>query len=174
MRDPAATKAEIEAAIEAACEEFRWLKEHWSFPKKYPDEPDALLRDEARNVIKRLPDEVIARFMSPLMRNQMKMKPAHLRDYVCGLLSKTPNGLRRTYAAGRDKQIAEVVDGIVERGFPPTRNEATREKEKGGEAANQSACSIVAKALERIGVDIAERTVEDIYARSFAPESWEK
>ena len=54
MRDPAATKAEIEAAIEAACEEFGWLKGRGWFPKKLPF--DNQLRYEALDLIKRLPD----------------------------------------------------------------------------------------------------------------------
>ena len=101
MRDPAATKAEIEAAIEGACKEFGWLKGRGWFPKKLPF--DNQLRYEALDLIKRLPDEVM---------------PPHLRDYICGVLSKT-RGLRRTYAAGRDGRATR-------RGFSPTRNEATR------------------------------------------------
>ena len=108
MRDPAATKAEIEAAIDGACEEFGWLKGRGWFPKKLPF--DNQLRYEALDLIKRLPDEVM---------------PPHLRDYICGALSKT-RGLRRTYAAGRDGHIAVAVYGATRRGFPPTRNEATR------------------------------------------------
>jgi hypothetical protein len=148
VRDPTAINLGVEEAIEAACEEFRSLKKHWGFPKKYPDEPDALLRYRAHDVIKALPEEVM---------------PAHLRDYVCGLLSKTPDGLRHTYAAGRDRYIAEIIDGIVGRGFPPTRNEAMRVRERQGQSASQSACSIVTKALVRAGVHMDERNVEAIW-----------
>jgi hypothetical protein len=101
VRDPAATKAGIEAAIEGACEEFRWLKGRGWFPKKLPF--DNQLRYEALDLIKRLPDEVM---------------PPHLRDYICGALSKT-RGLRRTYAADRDVHIAEAVYNATRRGFPP-------------------------------------------------------
>jgi hypothetical protein len=153
MRDPVAVNREVEKAIEAACAEFRWLKARWGFPKKLPDEPDFLLRHQAHDVIKALPEDVM---------------PAHLRDYVCGLLSKTPDGLRHTYAAGRDIYIAETVDGIVGRGFPATRNEATRAKERRGAPANQSACSIVAKALARIGAHVEERSIEKIWKQSYA------
>jgi hypothetical protein len=159
MRDPTAVNdPRVEEAVEAACAAFRSLKELGWFPKKLPDEPDALLRYRAHDVIKGLPDEVM---------------PAHLRDYVCGLLSKTPEGLRRTYAASRDQYIAEIVDDMVRRGFPATRNDATRAKESRGASANQSASSIVAKALARIDVNVSERSVEDIWARSYA-ESPEK
>jgi hypothetical protein len=146
VRDPAATKAEIEAAIEAACEEFRRLKRLGWFPKKKPfDNP---LRYEALELIKRLPDEVM---------------PPHLRDYICGVLSKE-KGLRRTYAAGRDGDIAYAVWDATMRGFHPTRNEATRRKEALGKPAGQSACSIVTKALARVGVHMSERSIEDIWA----------
>ena len=134
MRDPAATKAEIEAAIEGACKEFGWLKGRGWFPKKLPF--DNQLRYEALDLITRLPDEVM---------------PPHLRDYICGALSKT-RGVRRTYAAGRDGLIAYAVWDATMCGFRPTRNEATRRKEALGEPASQSACSIVTKALARVGV----------------------
>jgi hypothetical protein len=146
VRDPAATKAGIEAAIEGACEEFRWLKGRAWFPKKLPF--DNQLRYEALDLIKRLPDEVM---------------PPHLRDYICGVLSKE-KGLRRTYAAGRDGHIAYAVWDATCRGFSPTRNEATRRKEALGEPAAQSACSIVTKALARVGVHMSERSIEDIWA----------
>jgi hypothetical protein len=95
VRNPAATKAEIEAAIEGACEEFRWLKGLGWFPKQ--------LRCEALDLINRLPDEVM---------------PPHLRDYIWGVLSKT-RGLRRTYAADRDVHIAEAVYNAYEARLSP-------------------------------------------------------
>jgi len=146
VRNPAATKAEIEAAIEAAREEFGWLKGRGWFPKKLPF--DNQLRYEALDLITRLPDEVM---------------PPHLRDYICGALSKT-RGVRRTYAAGRDGLIAYAVWDATMCGFRPTRNEATRRKEALGEPASQSACSIVTKALARVGVHMSERSIEDIWA----------
>ena len=149
MRDPAATKAEIEAAIEGACKEFGWLKGRGWFPKKLPF--DNQLRYEALDLIKRLPDEVM---------------PPHLRDYICGALSKT-RGVRRTYAAGRDGLIAYAVWDATMCGFRPTRNEATRRKEALGEPASQSACSIVTKALARVGVHMSERSIEDIWALQY-------
>jgi hypothetical protein len=150
MRDTTATNPEIEAAIEAACEEFRWLQRLGWFPKKSPDEPDELLllRWEAQAIIRSLSDEIM---------------PAHLRDYVYGLLCETPKGGKRRYAAGRDQYIAEVLNDIVRRGFLPTRNEAMRDQEKRGKPANQSACSVVQKALARIGVHMHERSIEDIW-----------
>ena len=64
MRDPAATKAGIEAAIEGASEEFRWLKGRGWFPKKLPF--DNQLRYEALDLIKRLPDEVMPRISATI------------------------------------------------------------------------------------------------------------
>ena len=115
MRDPAATKAEIEAAIDGACEEFGWLKGRGWFPKKLPF--DNQLRYEALDLIKRLPDEVM---------------PPHLRDYICGALSKT-RGLRRTYAAGRDGHIAYAIWDATMRGFPEATRRPVREAPQVGE-----------------------------------------
>lgn len=143
MRDPG-IDAKVEAAIESECNEFRWLKEHGWFPKKSA-KPDPL-RFEACDLIKRLPDEVM---------------PAHLRDYVCGVLSQTPRDLKRTYAAGRDLYIADAVYHVMKRGFHPTRSSASRDK-----GLAESACSIVQKALARAGVTISERMVEDIWFKS--------
>jgi hypothetical protein len=149
MRDSAAMKAEIEAAIEEACQEFRWLKGLGWFPKKSPVEPDGALNIDAHLLIKKLPDKVM---------------PEHLRDYVCGVLSRTRKELRHTYAAGRDLYIVDVIYRVTMRGFPPTRNDATRDKEERGEPAGQSACSIVTKALARVGVSMNERHLEDIWS----------
>src|SRR5258708_30777426 len=136
----------MEAAIEGGWEEFGGLKGGGGCPRKLPF--DTRLRYEALDLIKRLPAEVM---------------PPHLRDYICGVLSKE-KGLRRTYAAGRDGDIAYAVWDATMRGFPRTRNEATRRKEALGEPAGQHACSIVTKALARVGVHMSERSIEDIWA----------
>jgi hypothetical protein len=150
VRDPAATKAEVEAAIEAARKQFAFAMKCGLFPKKGAVEPDFLLREQAHDIIKGLPDEVM---------------PSSVRDYACSMLSEPPKGLKHTYAADRDLLISEVLGDVVGRGFPPTRNDATRTKEKYGELANQSACSIVEKALKRVGVHLSERAIEDIWAQ---------
>jgi hypothetical protein len=150
VRDPAATKAEVEAAIEAAHEEFSRAMRYGLFPRKGAVGPDFLLRWQAHHIIERLPDEVM---------------PSSVRDYACSILSEPPKGLKHTYAEDRDVFIVEVIGLVIGRGFLPTRNDATRTKERYGEPVNQSACSIVAKALARIGVRLSERAIEDIWAR---------
>jgi hypothetical protein len=140
VRDPTATNLEVEAAIEEACKDLGYAKRHGWLTKKLPF--DNQLRHEALNLIERLPDEDM---------------PPHLRDYICGVLSKE-KGLRRTYAAGRDQAIIEVLYSIAKwRGFSPTRNRSRK---------TVSACFIVAAALARIGVHMNERSIEDIWSRA--------
>jgi hypothetical protein len=151
VRDRTATKAEIEAAIEAARREFVLAMKYAGFPNKSADEPpsDFSLRYYTHHIIEKLPEEVLS---------------SESRDYLCKILSEPPKGLKHTYTE-RDGRIAEVLGMIEGLGFPPTRNDTTRAREKAGEPANQSACSIVMKALARLGVHMSERTVEDIWAR---------
>jgi hypothetical protein len=147
VRDPS-VNVEVEAAIAAAAEEFRWLKRLGWFPKKKsPVEPDPLLRLEALDRVEELADEVM---------------PAHLRAHISGLLAQTPGGSKLTYAAGRDPYIADAVYWVTRCGFPATRNDATRER---GEPASESACSIVQKALVLVGVNMRERSIEAIWIR---------
>jgi hypothetical protein len=54
----------------------------------------------------------------------------------------------------RDLRVAQMVARVAERGFPPTRNAASR---------TESACSIVSTALQRCGVHMSERRVEGIW-----------
>jgi hypothetical protein len=148
VRDRTATKAEVEAAFEMAYEEFSRAK-RLGFLKKAAAEPDVVFRYFVHDAISRFPDEVL---------------PPSLRDYICSALSEEPKG-KRTYAGSRNLRIIQVVYLVMDRGFDPTRNDATRTKERCGEPVNQSACSIVAKALRRVGVRLDERSVEDIYLR---------
>jgi hypothetical protein len=124
---------------------------HGTFPHKTPAEPDTdyLRRHRAHRIIERLPDEIL---------------PAPERDYVCNALSKPPEGLKLTMA-DRDYCIFEVLAAIIDLGFRPTRNETARAKESAGEPAEQSACSIVTKALVQLRVPITERNVEAIWRR---------
>jgi hypothetical protein len=148
VRDPTVTNLEVEAAIEAACESFFWFEGQEWFPQKKP--VDAALHHEAYELTKRLPDMIM---------------PVSVREYICEALSRSEKGLKRTYAAGRDRHIVQVVYEMArERGFPPTRNAAMRERERLGQPASQSACSIVTKALARLDVHMQERAIEDIWA----------
>jgi hypothetical protein len=142
VRDPTATNPEVEAAIESACESFWWIEaQEWSPQKKPVDIP---LHHEASYHIKGIPGLIM---------------PARVREYILGVLSRSAESQRHTYAAGRDQDIVQVVHEIATKhGFPPTRNRETRRTE--------SACSIVAKALARLGVCMSERSIEDIWARA--------
>jgi hypothetical protein len=80
--------------------------------------------------------------------------PRHVRAYVCRLLATHP-GERPTYIE-RNRWIAKAIRNTVKRGFAPTRNEASQGK-------RESACSIVAAALGQLGINLSERTVEDIW-----------
>src|SRR5262245_18620718 len=139
------TKAEDEAAVEEARAALKLFKAE--LRKKRPArDPECFNRFSARLRVQRLPDAVI---------------PKRERDLICRLLSTPPPSGKRTYAGGRDALIRQVLRLVGKRGFPPTRGNAMREKEARGEPANQSCCSIVQKALARLGVHMDERRVED-------------
>jgi hypothetical protein len=93
--------------------------------------------------------------------------PEGLRQYIVDLLLGsaviTPAKRRgRTHYVnyGRDFQIACVIRHIMDRGFRPTRNNATE---------NESACSIVNRALQRLGLHLSEGAVVKIWEK-FGPE----
>jgi hypothetical protein len=59
----------------------------------------------------------------------------------------------------RDSVIASyLIRPLVLRRFRPTRNEATKDADKG-----ESACSIVSQALDRIGLNLSERRLSEIW-----------
>jgi hypothetical protein len=87
--------------------------------------------------------------------------PAHLRKYIATYLReqsrKAPERRRGRdpYANYyRDTKIASVVRELVDLGYQPTRNRASD---------NESACSIVARALEKMGVHLSVPAVEKIW-----------
>ena len=89
--------------------------------------------------------------------------PTHLRTYVAGFLtqqSKQETARRRgrdPYANYvRDLDITKIVFEVCRLGFKPTRNRAS---------ANESACSVVGQALDRLGADLGETAVEKIWER---------
>jgi hypothetical protein len=139
--------AEVEAAIEAV---LQLLGPDWS-PKKSRHTPtQRVIWVEAFICIVRAPDEVM---------------PTHVRNYLLKLLHQEPHRPgRRTYQGGRDVCIAEAVSDVVERGFPPTRNNASRDNALREKDVAESACSIVQKALARLKVDIDETVIEAIWA----------
>jgi len=92
--------------------------------------------------------------------------PNHLRRYIAeALTSRTGVAPPRRrgpdpYAKhARDTDIADAVGNIVKLGFRPTRNR---------ESQNESACSIVAKALQKLGLHLEVPTVEKIWNGSRA------
>jgi hypothetical protein len=90
--------------------------------------------------------------------------PNHLRQYVADTLrlrSRDAPTRRRgpdPYAKhARDTDIADAVGKIVKLGFRPTRNR---------ESETESACSIVAQALGKMGVHLSVPAIEKIWNAS--------
>jgi hypothetical protein len=93
--------------------------------------------------------------------------PPHLSAYISAVLlerSDKREHRRRggnPYAKGsRDFFIVGAVARLVQIGFNPTRNRASPDE------AEESACSIVAKALERIGMYISEAGIEKAWRKT--------
>lgn len=100
--------------------------------------------------------------------------PERLRKYIADFLFSQPKAAGESRRRGpapygnhtRNFYIACTIHHIVKEGFKPTRNRATTEVE--------SACSIVAKALPKIGVHLSESAVEKIwgeFSESFLSET---
>jgi hypothetical protein len=90
--------------------------------------------------------------------------PTQLRAYIAGTLySQSRKAPRRgrgrdPYANYiRDDDVTRVVRKVVELGFRPTRNRATE---------TESACSIVAQALAKLGIHLSVPAVEKIWSAS--------
>jgi hypothetical protein len=87
--------------------------------------------------------------------------PEPLRGYIADSLQKKINagpsrrGKHRQAGLPRNFVVMYVVARVADHGFHPTRN---REQK-----THESACSIVAEALERVGVHIEETSVEKIW-----------
>ena len=88
-----------------------------------------------------------------------------LRDYACGRLSGDMPPPPVKPARGRsadDNQwrnvciVGYLIPPLLRAEFPPTRNEATE---------TESACSIVSKALAKIGIKLGEKAIAKIWAR---------
>jgi hypothetical protein len=92
--------------------------------------------------------------------------PDGLREYIIDVLlkqlpmpKKKPG--RTPYANyARDFRIACTIRHVMDLGFRPTKNRATK---------TESACSIVKGALERLGIYLSEPGIEKIWER-FAPD----
>jgi hypothetical protein len=91
--------------------------------------------------------------------------PERLRNYLAELLILHDHGPKKRTGHKnylRDQFIRHSVKAVCAHGFKPTRNEATREKTSGAAEA-RSACSIVQDVLKEFGVDLKEKSIEDIW-----------
>jgi hypothetical protein len=146
VRDPT-----LNSNVEETIEEARaFLDQRREYLQPFDDERATYIDriNVARRDVEQLPDQVM---------------PRHTREFIAGILTMAKDHLPRKrgrYAKGlydlRDLTIVKAVDYIAKRGdFFPTRNPETK--------TNESACSIVRTALERNGMHLSERTVEDIW-----------
>jgi hypothetical protein len=90
--------------------------------------------------------------------------PRRLRAYMAELLYSQARGIpqgrrgQKPYAKfTRNFDVACIILEVVKLGFHPTRNRATQESE--------SACSVVAKALVKLGVHMSDSAVEKVWAQ---------
>ena len=86
--------------------------------------------------------------------------PVPLQAYIGELRPRKRRGQRYFALWLRNIFVCEAVKRVVERGFNPTRNEASR-----GDPDRESASSIVSAAFEAIGKPMKERQVETIWLR---------
>jgi hypothetical protein len=94
-----------------------------------------------------------------------KRMPTTLGAYICHVLERRlkERGPRRRGAdpyvhVARNMYIVGTVARLSLEGFSPTRNKARKE------GARESGCSIVTKALTKIGMSITEDGVEEVWA----------
>jgi hypothetical protein len=89
--------------------------------------------------------------------------PQALREYVTNLLFEKAEAGRRRRGKHPDEQFSRnfaimyAVARVAEHGFDPTRTQTHRD----------CACSIVSRALEKIGVHMSEDNVERIWGERF-------
>ena len=136
MRNPAIT---IDPEVEAAIEATRQILESYVQSRMWKADPDSRAIDlrNALSEIERspLPERVKLHVRGPLVEAMKKRrgKPTlHFRD--CG--------------------ITTAAIPLIERGYSPTRNDATRHKE--------SASSIVCEALRRLNKPMKEKQINPI------------
>jgi hypothetical protein len=111
-------------------------------------------------------DEVLREAAARLIVEGKPLPPT-LRYYVVeevlrratSTVARRKTGPNRDINTARDVTIGTAVSRVVEHhGFPQTRNKATRDK-----AGRDSACSIVADALEEVGIHMSEDAVEKVW-----------
>jgi hypothetical protein len=103
-----------------------------------------------------------------LLKHEMHVRmvlPDHMFDCIFHTLTQPAPG-RFTFES-RNICIAGAVLALAEAGLDPTRNAETKDW--------PSACSIVAEALDQLGVSMEARTVEEIWNKSvFKKEFWDE
>jgi hypothetical protein len=137
MRDPART---IDPEAEAAIEETRALLEPRVSTRSWKGDHDSraiLLRNALLDIEgAALSKSVKLRVRGPLLEHMKKRRRGAPTLHF------------------RDCSIAAVAIPLLEQGYGPTRNDGTRYKE--------SASSIIREALRRLGVTVAEKTINAI------------
>ena len=140
MRDPATN---IDPEVEAAIEETRALLEPRVNTRSWK-------RDHDSHAI-RLRNALLEIERSPLS----KWVKLCVRGPLLKAMKKRRHGKPTLHF--RDCSIAAVAIPLLEQGYDPTRNDETRYKE--------SASSIIREALRRLGVTMAEKTINAIVLR---------
>jgi hypothetical protein len=77
--------------------------------------------------------------------------PKHTRAHLLKLLAKDKRNGSKRATANRNLWIALVVERVCELGFDATSDNG------------ESACNVVASALARLGINLADRTIEDVW-----------
>jgi hypothetical protein len=109
--------------------------------------------------------DLLCDFAEALIEEE-KPVPLWLQEYLVGAARSYKYTIRRRgrdpYAhVERDNEIVKVVERVADLfGLRVTRNAATQ---------TECACSIVAKALKRMGFDMSEATVAALWGRRFRP-----
>jgi hypothetical protein len=91
-----------------------------------------------------------------------------LRKYTCERLSgdiEPPRKRRRGRSSTENSHRNSVIAGwlvppLLAKGFRATRNEATKDADKG-----ECACSVVSEALEHVGIALSEKRIAEIWAK---------
>ena len=86
--------------------------------------------------------------------------PFALSRYLIGILRKGLPLKHKLANRGRDLQVCFCIKLLVEEGFLPTRNLASRGSD------TESACSVVRAALEKMGIVMSEDAIEKIWKKS--------
>jgi hypothetical protein len=108
-------------------------------------------------------EKLTAKEIPPSLRDYMD---EFLRSFQKAMETRSRRGRGNPELRARNKLIAETV-GWIAHAFDlrPRRSDKGRDDEASGDDCPQSGCSIVKKALEQLGVDLGERTIEEMYAR---------